>query len=81
MTTLRVTTDKEYEAELSVATSIDGFFIARAAAIWRGIRTPAIDLKAFDNKDAATRYIERLRDAFMDVTPDVAAEVSQALGS
>lgn len=69
LTKLTVTTENGYEAEIHVTLSIDGTWLVRAAAFFRGIRTPAIDLKAFTGKAAERRamnYATRLHAAFMD---------------
>jgi hypothetical protein len=63
---LKVTTAKGYEAELTIVNTIDGSYVARAAAFWRGIRTPAIDLMAFDSEGEATHYIVRLEAALLN---------------
>jgi hypothetical protein len=66
---LKVTTEHGYEAELSTHVAASGKVVAKAAAIWRGVRTPAIELFAFEGEDAparAERYMRRLSAALVD---------------
>ena len=63
---ITVTTDNGHKAELSTTTAIDGAITARAVAFWRGVRTPAIELKSFSDHKKADRYLRRLAAALVD---------------
>ena len=63
---ITVTTDNGHKAELSTHVAVDGLIVARAAAYWRGVRTPPIELKSFDDLNVANRYLRRLAAALVD---------------
>lgn len=63
---ITVTTDTGHKAELSSARAIDGSISTKAVAFWRGHRTPAIELKSFDDPALAERYLRRLAAALVD---------------
>jgi hypothetical protein len=64
---ITVTTDNGHKAELTTTRTGDhGLTVARAVAYWRGVRTPAIELKTFANSLEADRYLKRLAAALVD---------------
>lgn len=63
---ITVTTDNGHKAELSTHTAVDGAIVARAAAYWRGVRTPPVELKSFADAHDADRYLRRLAAALVD---------------
>ena len=62
---ITVTTDNGHKAELTTTTTTTGT-TAKAYAYWRGVRTPAIELKTFSNPLEADRYLRRLAAALVD---------------